>query len=47
MPYSTTTIGLDDISTGKWIDWIYEAQDSTWGDSGLSNAPENTSGGMR
>jgi len=30
MPYSTTTIGLDDISTSKWVDWIYEAQDSTW-----------------
>lgn len=47
MPYNTATTGLGDISTGKWIDWIYEAQDSTWGDSGLSNAPENTSGGMR
>lgn len=47
MPYSTTTVGLGDISTGTWADWIWEAQDSTWGDSGLSNTVENTSGGMR
>lgn len=46
MPYNTTTLGLNDISAKTWADWIWEAQDSTWGDSGLSNVAENTSGGM-
>lgn len=46
MPYNATTINLDDIANGRLVDWIYEAKDSTWGDSGLSNVAENTSGGM-
>lgn len=47
MPYNATTINLDDIANGRLADWIYEAKDSTWGDSGLSNYPETTTGGMR
>ena len=52
MPYNATTVNLGDISTGQLVDWIYEAKDSTcddsiWGDSGLSNASETTTGGMR
>lgn len=47
MPYSTTTIGWDNFSTNKLVDWFGEACDIVWGDEGLSNAPENTSGGMR
>lgn len=52
MPYNATTVNLGDISTGQLVDWIYEAKDSTcddsiWGDSGLSNYPETTTGGMR